>query len=173
MSGAGLPMPFADPAGEALPIFQLPTQFSDETTLGESKWSLGLAPDAGVDLVTGLMRRNAAGQHSMLCVNAHPVSFATYSAPLWEPVLAFARAGGIPVWGVDRFSRFWHARRGVRLRPIPKGRVRVEPGAGAEMAGMAAMIPVEGPVSGMKTRRVGGRTFAVVPLGDSNVPHPA
>jgi len=164
MTGSGLPMPFADPSGEALPIFQLPTQFSDETTLGGSGWSLGLTPDEGVALVTGLMRQNAGGQHSMLCVNAHPVSFATYSAPLWEPVLGFARGEGIPVLSVDRFSRFWHARRQVRLRPIPKGQMEIERPSGPGVSEMSAMIPVEGPVAGQRTRTVGGRTYAVFPL---------
>lgn len=162
MAGSGLPAPFADPSGEVLPIFQLPTQFSDETTLGESKWSLGLPPDEGVALVTGLMRGNAGGQHSLLCVNAHPVSFATYSAPLWEPVLGFAQGEGIPVLSVDRFSRFWHARRGVRLRPIPKAGIGTPALPGASE--MSAMIPVSGPVPARRTRTVGGRTFAVLPL---------
>jgi hypothetical protein len=199
MTGSGLPMPFADPSGEALPIFQLPTQFSDETTLGSSGWSLGLTPDEGVALVTGLMRQNAGGQHSMLCVNAHPVSFATYSAPLWEPVLGFAKGEGIPVLSVDRLSRFWHARRRVRLRPIPKSQVtghrsrvkdqsRVQGQRQSRVEGygpwtldsglatrdltgvseMSAMIPVEGPVAGQRTRTVGGRVYAVCSLTSSS-----
>ncbi|MBI4553648.1 MAG: hypothetical protein HY710_15390 [Candidatus Latescibacteria bacterium] len=128
MTGSGLPMPFVDLSGSVLPVFQLPTQFSDETTLGDRgfDWSLNLTPEQGIDLITGLMRQNVAGQHSMLCVNAHPVSFATYSAPLWEPVMQFARAASIPVWDVDRFSRFWQARRQVRLKPIPKHQITDE-----------------------------------------------
>ena len=163
MAGGGVPMPFSDLSGETLPVFQLPTQFSDETTLGNHAWSLGLTPEEGASLVTDLMRRNAAGTHSMLCVNAHPVSFATYSAPLWTPVMAFAKQHGIPVCDVDRFSRFWHARREVRLRPVPKGEVSVQAQAG--VSGLSAMIPVEKPSAGAKTRTLGGRTFQVCPLG--------
>ena len=162
MAGGGVPMPFSDLSGETLPVFQLPTQFSDETTLGAHAWSLGLTPEEGVSLVTDLMRRNAAGTHSMLCVNAHPVSFATYSAPLWTPVMAFAKQAGIPVCDVDRFSRFWHARREVRLRPIPKGQDVVHVPTPA--AGQSAMIPVEKPTPGARTRTLGGRMFRVCPL---------
>jgi hypothetical protein len=163
MTGSGVPMRLAAPSGEVLPIFQLPTQFSDETTLGNAEWSLGLSPDAGAEVVTGLMRANASGYHSMLCVNAHPVSFATYSAPLWTPVMAFAREKGIPVCSVDRFGGFWQARREVRLRPIPEGQASLSVPSSA--SGLSAMIPVEKTPKSARTRTLGGRTFAVCPLG--------
>ncbi|MBI2193687.1 MAG: hypothetical protein HYU36_17055 [Planctomycetes bacterium] len=166
MNGAGLPLRFAGLRGDVLPIEQLPTQFSDETTLGGQgfKWSLNLAPEAGVALVTRLMRENASFHHSLMCVNSHPVSFATYSAPLWRPVLEFAREESIPVWHVDHFHRFWQARRQVRLTPVPRGQAAAGPIlaegdlATARSQGLTAMIPGEtGP--GGKGRTLGGRTF--------------
>lgn len=161
MNGAGLPMPFADLNGDVLPVFQLPTHFSDETTLGGQgfPFSLNLTPEQGIELITGLMRQNASGVYSMLCVNAHPVSFATYSAPLWEPVLAYARSSGIPVWDVDRFSRFWHARRTIRLRPIPVGTAFVASAPDMAAHGLSVMIPVSDRTAG--TRTVCGRGFTV------------
>lgn len=164
MSGAGLPMRFVQLNGDVLPMFQLPTQFSDETTLGGQgfDFSLNLTPEQGIDLVTGLMMQNAAGTHSMLCVNAHPVSFATYSAPLWEPVLQFAHASGIPVWDVDRFSRFWQARREVRLRPIPAGQAPDLTGLDLDTHGLSVMAPASDDTEGMETRTVCGRDFVVM-----------
>lgn len=161
MTGSGLPMKFADLSGNVLPMFQLPTQFSDETTLGGQgfEWSLDLTPDQGVTCVTDIMKQNAAGTHSMLCVNAHPVSFATYSAALWEPVLAYAHSSGIPVWDVDRFSRFWHARRDVRLRPVPKGGKLELPESSPALNGLRAMVPSEGDNPGSGSRRICGRSF--------------
>lgn len=165
MAGAGLPLQFADLAGEVLPVFQLPTQFSDETTLGGQgfQFSLDLAPDQGIELITGLMRQNAASAHSLLCVNAHPVSFATYSAVLWEPVMDQARQEGVPVWSVDRFCRFWQERRRVRLRPIPKGTGELQLPR-AEFPGMEVMVPAEAVPRYEKQRVVGGRRFAVFSL---------
>jgi hypothetical protein len=161
MAGAGLPLNFADLSGQVLPVLQLPTQFSDETTLGGQgfPFSLDLTPDQGIALIMGLLRQNAAGAHSLLCVNAHPVSFATYSAPLWEPVMEEARKEGMPVWSVDQFCRFWQARRQVRLRPIAKGGQLKLPSAG--FPGLEVMVPAEAAPTGGPQRRVGGRDFAV------------
>ena len=166
MAGAGLPLHFAELSGQVLPVLQLPTQFSDETTLGGQgfPFSLNLTPDQGIELVMGLLRQNAAGAHSLLCANAHPISFATYSAPLWEPVMEQARKEGIPVWSVDQFCRFWQARRQVRLRPIPKagGPLKL-PSAG--FPGLEVMVPAEVVPEGTPQRMVGGRKFGVVGLG--------
>ena len=165
MAGAGLPLNFADLSGQVLPVLQLPTQFSDETTLGGQgfPFSLNLTPDQGIELVMGLLRQNAAGAHSLLCANAHPVSFATYSASLWEPVMEQARKEGIPVWSVDQFCRFWQARRQVRLRPIVKGAGELKlPSAG--FPGLEVMVPAEAMQGAGAVREVGGRRFAVVGL---------
>jgi hypothetical protein len=143
MNGAGLPMPFVNLSGEVLPIFQLPTQFSDETTLGGQgfPFSLDLTPEQGIELITGLITRVAGPAASMMCVNAHPVSFATYSAPLWEPVLAFAREKGVPVWDAGRFSRFWQTRRNTRLRPVPAGAAPDFSSYDLEKQGLRVMMP--------------------------------
>ena len=165
MAGSGLPMPIADPSGDLFPIFQLPTQFSDETTLGGQgfEWSLDLTPEQGIGLVTGLIDENATTNHSMMCVNAHPVSFATYSAPLWDPVMAHARIKNVPVCSVDRLSRFWHQRRELRLRPVPLNNATIE-GMGRLHPEMTAMIPNENRSPGKNTRILGGRIFSVCKL---------
>ncbi|MBM3277856.1 MAG: hypothetical protein FJY95_07215 [Candidatus Handelsmanbacteria bacterium] len=167
MAGAGLPLHFSDLNGQVLPVLQLPTQFSDETTLGGQgfPFSLNLTPEQGIELVMGLLRQNAAGAHSLLCANAHPVSFATYSAPLWEPVMEEARKEGILVWSVDQFCRFWQARRQVRLRPIPKGDGRLRLPR-ADFPGLEVMVPVEAVPSGAPERVVGVRSFRVFSLED-------
>jgi hypothetical protein len=164
MAGAGLPLHFAELSGQVLPVLQLPTQFSDETTLGGQgfPFSLDLTPEQGIELVMGLLRRNAAGAHSLLCVNAHPVSFATYSAPLWEPVMEQAKKEGMPVWSVDQFCRFWQARRQVRLRPIAKGGELKLPASG--FPGLEVMVPPEAAPPGAPQRTAGGRRFGVFSL---------
>ena len=163
MNGAGLPMRFVDISGETLPVFQLPTQFSDETTLvGPGfAFSLNLTPEQGIDLITGLMRRCAGPAASMMCVNAHPVSFATYSAPLWETVLQFARDKGIPVWDVERFNRFWQARRSIRLCPIKKGSLPDLSEWASELLGITVMVP-ETPTEDSHLKQVGGRFYRAI-----------
>jgi hypothetical protein len=167
MAGAGLPLRFIDPAGHVLPIFQIPTQYSDETTLTglDLDWSLDLTPDEAIELVTGQMADNASRHHSLLCANAHPVSFATYSAPLWEPVMAYGRANRIPVIDVGRFGAFWKARRGVRLSPVPRGQSTATPAEDAPaQEGLSVMVPVETAPEGVQVRTVAGRQFAVRPI---------
>jgi hypothetical protein len=163
MAGGGLPLAFADPFGSMLPIFQLPTQFSDETTLGRQgfPWSLNLTPDQGIEHISGLIRRNASEQHSMLCLNAHPVSFATYSAPLWEPLMAFAHQSHIPIWPVDRFGTFWHTRRQTRLRPIPEELADLPDLHLSLPTGQTAMIPttIAGLEHATSFRRVNSRLY--------------
>ena len=125
MTGSGLMMPFVDLDGEVLPIFQLPTQFSEEAVLAhpDFTWSLNLTPDEGVRYISRLMLENRDRNQSMLCINSHPVSFANYSASLWEPILEFAKAEGIPVLNVDQYQAFWKARREIRLKPVRRGDV--------------------------------------------------
>ena len=162
MNGAGLPMKFADLTGDVLPVYQLPTQFSDETTLGGQgfDWSLNVTPDEGVDLITGLLQRNAGQTASMMCVNTHPVSFATYSAPLWTPVIQFAQAHSIPVCDVERFSRFWQARRAVRLQPVPKDTTPDYSHLNLAEQGLSVMLPAARKDAG--TRMVCGRPYVMV-----------
>ena len=162
MNGAGLPIRFADLSGDVLPVYQLPTQFSDETTLGGQgfEWSLNLSPDEGVALITGLMERNAGQTASMMCANAHPVSFATYSAPLWTPVFQFAQAHRIPVWDVERFSQFWQARRAIRLRPVPKHTSPDFSEWNLADQGLSVMLPTARPDK--NTRMVCGRPYVMV-----------
>lgn len=163
MNGAGLPMRFVDTTGDTLGVFQLPTQFSDETTLvGPGfPFSLNLTADQGIDLITGLINRCAGPTASMMCVNAHPVSFATYSAPLWEPVLQFARDNGIPVWDVERFNKFWQNRRSIRLRPIKKGSLPDFSEWTSALSGMAVMLP-ETPTGEGSVKQVGGKTYRMI-----------
>lgn len=120
MAGAGLMMPFVDLNGEVLPIFQLPAQFTEETVLKHPafSWSLNLEPADGVSYLSRLLLENRDRNHSLLCVNSHPVSFASYSENLWRPLLEFAKKEGIPVLNVEQYSMFWKERRKLRLRPI-------------------------------------------------------
>ena len=139
-------MPFVAPAGEVLPVYLLPAPFSDETTLSARGlanyvYSLHLPLDAAVKLVTGMVADNTRSHQSMMCINSHPVSFATYSGPLWTQVMADAKSRGIPMWGVDRFDRFWQARRRTRLRPVPRDGAAQPIDALPE--GLSALVPVD------------------------------
>jgi hypothetical protein len=122
MTGSGLPCPLVDLDGTVLRITEQPAQFSDETTLaaGGFPFSLNLGVEEAVEIITGQMRANAVSFHSLLCINTHPVSFATYSQPLWEAVFAFARDKGIPCLALEEWAAFWERRRSVEIRPAEK-----------------------------------------------------
>jgi hypothetical protein len=125
-AGAGLPARYADLDGEVLEIYQVPAQFSDETTLaaGGFSFSLSLSEDEAVRMISARLRENAEAHHSMLGFNAHPVSFATYSGPMWRRVFAEANRLRIPILSLDGFMGFWEARAAVTLsaaEPFPGG----------------------------------------------------
>jgi hypothetical protein len=115
--GGGLPARVADLDGEVLAIYEAPAQFSDETTLaaGKMAFSLNLSDDEGVALIGARLRESVEGLHSMLCVNAHPISFATYSGPMWRRVFAEANRLGVPILALERFMAFWEARAGIEI----------------------------------------------------------
>lgn len=163
MTRAGLPMEFVDTSGKVLPSYQLASQFSDETVLAASgaPFSLKLQPPEAIALVTRIIRENATKYHSMVTINSHPVSFATYSQPLWEPVLKFAKEQGVPVMTVGKLAAFWEQRQSSALRPVAAGTREIH---GDARPGLTAMIPLRAGETAKNTRVVMGRTFAVVPL---------
>lgn len=122
MTGSGLPCPLVDLDGAVLHIMEQPAQFSDETTLaaGGFPFSLNLGVEEAIEIITGQMRANADAFHSLLCINTHPVSFATYSRPLWEAVFAFARDNGIPRLALEEWTGFWERRRRVGIGAAEK-----------------------------------------------------
>jgi len=123
MTGSGLPLPFVDVTGEVLPVWQMSAQFSDETTLaaGGFSFSLNYTEAEGIEAVCSLMRANADGQHSLLCVNTHPVSFATYSVGMWDAVLVDAERLSIPRLSLEGFAAFWERRQKITIRRVPAG----------------------------------------------------
>jgi hypothetical protein len=117
MTGSGLPMPFVDVTGEVIPVWQMPAQFSDETTLaaGGFPFSLNYTEAEGIEAVCSLLRANADGLHSLLCINTHPVSFATYSGVMWDAVLAEAARWNIPRLSLEGFATFWERRAKITI----------------------------------------------------------
>jgi peptidoglycan/xylan/chitin deacetylase (PgdA/CDA1 family) len=147
-AGAGLPACYVDLDGELLAIYQVPAQFSDETTLGDPgvPFSLNLTEDEGVRMITARLQENVTAHHSMLCINAHPVSFATYSGPMWRRVFSEANRLSVPLLSLDAFMTFWERRAAVTLSAAtrePDGwrwTLRVPETA----PGMTVMLPWEG-----------------------------
>lgn len=117
MTGGGLPCPLVDLDGAVLPIFEQPAQFSDETTLkaGGFPFSLNLETEEAVSLLSDLLFFNAEEYHSLLCINTHPVSFATYSRRFWEEVFSAASAMNIPRMALETWADFWERRLSVRV----------------------------------------------------------
>ena len=122
MTGSGLPLPIVDESGALTPAWQQPCHFSDETTLaaGGFAYSLKFSEAEGVACITELLRANAEVHHSLLCINTHPVSFATYSGGMWEAVIAAAKRLGLPRLSLEGFARFWELRQQVTLGPTQR-----------------------------------------------------
>jgi hypothetical protein len=123
MTGGGLPLPFVSITGEMIPVWQMPAQFSDETTLaaGGFPFSLHYSEAEGIEVVGALLRANAEGLHSLVCINTHPVSFATYSGGMWDAVLAESVYHGIPRLSLDGFAAFWERRDKITVHALRDG----------------------------------------------------
>jgi hypothetical protein len=162
--GGALPARVADLDGEVLAIYEAPAQFSDETTLaaGGMAFSLNLSEDEGVALIAARLRENAEAHHSMLCVNAHPVSFATYSGPMWRRVFAEANRLGVPILALERFMAFWEARAAIEVSAAERTEIgwrwRVR---------MPGSVPVP---SGLQTLLIPAPSTACVTLDDRPCP---
>jgi hypothetical protein len=117
MTGGGLPLPIVNENGGVTRVWELPAQFSDETTLaaGGFEFSLKLSEDEAFNIIDNLLRANATQHHSLLCINTHPVSFATYSGGLWDRVLAAAKRLHIPRLSLDAFAQFWERRNQIHI----------------------------------------------------------
>jgi hypothetical protein len=145
MTGAGLPCPLVDLDGTVLDIFEQPAQFSDETTLraGGFPFSLNLETEEAVSLLSDLLFINAEEYHSLLCINTHPVSFATYSRLFWEEVFSAAGALNIPRMALETWAAFWERRLSVSAGAgVKEGNIwRWEVQAPQESADLRLMIP--------------------------------
>jgi hypothetical protein len=181
MTGGGLPLPIVNEAGTVTRTWELPAQFSDETTLaaGGFEFSLQLSEDEAFNLIGDLLRANAAQHHSLLCVNTHPVSFATYSGGLWDSVLTEAKRLNIPRLSLEAFAQFWEQRQQIRIGATQRTRECPLKGMRAQWtvqlpahASSTLLVPAprgatfmwNGQTTPVSWRTVHGAAYAVVPL---------
>lgn len=123
MTGSGRPMRFVDESGAVLPIYQQATQWTEECLIHpefvfSERWSVTQAlAETGA-----IIRRAAREFHTPVAINSHPVSYATYSAPLVQGVWATAQAEGMPILSADEWLDWAEARDAIRLTQSADGR---------------------------------------------------
>ncbi|HEY7034744.1 MAG TPA: hypothetical protein VH482_25620 [Thermomicrobiales bacterium] len=122
LCGTGRPLPFVDTGGSLIDCYQQPTHWTEEALVhprhpGGAHWQYERAIRETDRLIEGAARTF----YTPICLNSHPVSFATYSSPLIEANWDKARAEGMPILSADRWLDWTAARRALRLETRADG----------------------------------------------------
>jgi hypothetical protein len=122
LCGSGRPLRFVDTDGSLVDIFQQPTHWTEEALVhprhgGGVHWQF----DRGIAETNRLIESAARTFYTPICLNSHPVSFATYSSPLIEANWDKAQAEGMRILSADRWLDWTAAREQVTLAPKANG----------------------------------------------------
>lgn len=117
MCGSGRALRFVDADGTVIDCFQLPGLWTEEVILPNRNFghSAGWSLERGVAETTTLLREAASTFATPVTINSHPVSFATYSAPLIEANWDAAREQGMRIVSADRWLDWTLTRESLRL----------------------------------------------------------
>jgi hypothetical protein len=116
LCGSGRPLRFVDTDGSLIDLFQQPTHWTEEALVhprhgGGVHWQF----DRGIVETNRLIESAARTFYTPICLNSHPVSFATYSSPLIEANWDKARAEGMRILSADRWLDWTSAREQVSI----------------------------------------------------------
>ncbi|MGH2559436.1 MAG: hypothetical protein ACRDJH_10260, partial [Thermomicrobiales bacterium] len=116
LCGSGRPLRFVDVDGSLIDCFQQPTHWTEEALVhsghsGGAHWQFARA----IRETNGLIEAAARSFYTPICLNSHPVSFATYSSPLIEANWDKAREEGMQIVSADRWLGWTDARAGARV----------------------------------------------------------
>jgi len=139
MTGSGRPLRFVEASGAVLPLFQQATQWTEECLIHpefvfSERWSV----EKALAETGAIIRRAAREFHTPVAINSHPVSYATYSAPLVQGVWAAAQAEGMPILSADEWLDWTAARDAVRLSQVNGRWVLHTP---QPLAAMSVLLP--------------------------------
>jgi hypothetical protein len=110
MTGSGRPVKLVDESGRILDVFQQATVLSEDTTIGTHSFSPNWSTAEALARVDAMLSANAEQYYTPIALNAHPVSFATYSGRFVEGVLDSAREHAMPIASADEWLAFTLAR---------------------------------------------------------------
>lgn len=173
MTGSGLPQRFVGEDGTVLDIFQVLTQWSDETHLYRQK----LGTDGATRLVREMM--DAAEEHypTVFVANFHPGGWKARETEPWARNMMREAAGrGMPIWSGEELHRFVAARDSARFSNLAWDGSRLSFCLEAQdpPAPMAVMLPAhfgarpllaiarDGTKAEFTTQTMAGREYAFV-----------
>jgi hypothetical protein len=122
LCGSGRAARLVDTDGTIIDCFQQPTHWTEEALVhpshgGGAHWQF----ERGIAETNRLIEGAARTFYTPICLNSHPVSFATYSSPLIEANWDAARAEGMRIVSADRWLAWTEAREQLRLTPRGDG----------------------------------------------------
>lgn len=122
MGGSGRALPFVDADGSMVNCYQLSALWSEECIIHESMgFSLKLPVDRAISIARGFVRDAAQLYYTPVCFNSHPVSYATYSAPLVDAAWDQAVELDVPILSADAWLDWTLARDGIRIEATEAG----------------------------------------------------
>ena len=110
MTGSGRPIKLVDESGRVLDVFQQSTVLSEDTTIGTHSFSPNWSTSEALARVETMLSANIKQYYTPITLNAHPVSFATYSRRFVEGVLDSAQGHAMPIVSADEWLTFTLAR---------------------------------------------------------------
>ncbi|MGH2534830.1 MAG: hypothetical protein ACRDJW_21430 [Thermomicrobiales bacterium] len=122
LCGSGRPLRFVDTDGSLIDCYQQPTHWTEEVLVhhghsGGAHWQFARA----IRETNGLIEAAARTFYTPICLNSHPVSFATYSSPLIEANWDKAREEGMRIISADRWLDWTAGRASARVEPEGDG----------------------------------------------------
>ena len=130
MAGSGRALRFVNAEGGMIPCYQLSAQWTEECLIHEGmSFSLRLPVDTAIARVQQYVREAATRFYTPICFNSHPVSYATYSAPLTDGALDQAVELGVPIVSADAWLAWTQARDGITLQQAGDGYTLTSPHA--------------------------------------------
>lgn len=158
LSGAGLPLPFADDDGALVPVFQQPTQIEDGLLVGDYDFGARLDP-ADALARAGALIREADAHATVLTMNFHPL-YAVKNADLLIGLLRVATEERMPILSAERWLAFVLRRYASTLNvtAVGDGAQRIDVNVIPKR--IYLRIPVNAPGHGSPEVRVDGRVVA-------------
>ena len=122
LCGTGRAMRLVDTDGTIVDCFQQPTHWTEEALVhpghgGGAHWQF----ERAIGETNRIIESAARTFYTPVCLNSHPVSFATYSSPLIEANWDAARAEGMRIVSADRWLEWTEAREQVSIEPRGDG----------------------------------------------------
>lgn len=147
LCGSGRPMKFCDQNGKSHNCWQQPLLFFDD----ETHIDFFALKERAVSNFARKLSDSTTNTYSTLSILSHPVSFASYSSPVWETVLDLLSENRQPIYSGDKWLDFIDRRSAIKISHEISGNALL-----VKVENLDGLLPLMFPVSGEKKISING-----------------